>query len=604
MQKANQILQAIRKMGEKQIPLTRVYRNLFREELFLLAYDKVGRNKGALTPGSAGETADGMTMDIIRRIIQDLRYERFRFRPARRTHVPKKSGGQRSLGTPDFPEKLVQEVLRLILEAYYEPRFRDSSHGFRKERGIHTALKRITQKFRGTAWLIEGDIRGCFDNIDHDVLLDILSKDIQDGRLLNLIRLSLKAGAVEEWKYLPSYSGTPQGGVLSPLLSNIYLHELDVFIEDVLIPKYTCGATRERCSNPQYKRVQSKLQAARRRGDIELVQQLEQAQRQLPSQDTHDPNFRRLSYVRYADDFLLGIIGTKAEAEVVKTEIGTFLKDQLRLEMNTSKTLITHARTEHARFLGYAISIYLSNSKLSRSRTKKGRRRSVNGLVRLGIPYGLTKECAKRYQRGGKPVSEPLLVFHTDAHIINTYQERFRGLANFYQYAVDRFRLYEVRHVMQAALVKTLAHKHRMGATRVYQKYRGRREVDGKVYRTLEAEFDTPHGKRSSHWGAVPLTTIKVGTGVIEDTRHRETWMARPSDLIQRLQAEQCELCGATGPCEVHHVRKLADLKKPGRKMKPAWMQRMIAIRRKTLVVCFKCHRDIHAGRPTPIKRK
>jgi len=603
MQTANQILQAIHKMGVKGIPLTRIYRCLCNEELFLIAYDRVGRNKGALTPGSAGETADGMTLNLIRRIIEDLRHERFRFRPVRRTNIPKKSGGQRSLGVPDFPEKLVQEVLRLILEAYYEPRFRNSSHGFRKGRGIHTALTHITRKFRGTRWFIEGDIRGCFDSIDHDVLLRILSRDIQDGRLLNLIRLGIKAGAVDEWKYLPSYSGTPQGGVLSPLLSNIYLHELDAFIEDVLIPRYTRGASKGRRMNPEYSRVHTQLETAHRRGDAKLVKQLEQVQRQLPSQDTHDPDFRRLSYVRYADDFLLGLIGTKAEAETVKAEIAVFLKEQMRLEMSTSKTLITHARTQKARFLGYAISIYLSNDKLSRSSHQKGRRRSINGLVRLGIPYGLTKELAMRYQRNGKSVSEPLLVFHTDAHIINTYQERYRGLANFYQYAVDRFRLYEMRHVMQAALVKTLAHKHHMGAGRVYEKYRRKREVEGKVYRTLETDFDTPRGKRTSYWGAVPLTTVKVGTGIIEDTRHREAWLAHPSDLVQRLQTGQCEMCGAIEPCEVHHVRKLADLNKPGRKPKPAWMQRMAAMQRKTLIVCFKCHRDIHAGRPTPINR-
>jgi group II intron reverse transcriptase/maturase len=230
MQNANQILQAIRKMGEKCIPLTRVYRSLFSEDLFLAAYGKIYSNQGALTPGPDNDTADGMSQERIRKLIEQLRFERFRFSPARRTCIPKKSGGKRPLGIPNFTDKLVQQVLKMILEAYYEPRFRESSHGFRPERGCHTALLRVHQKFQGTAWFIEGDIRGCFDNIDHEVLMVILSRDIQDGRLLNLIRQALKAGVLDDWKYHKTYSGTPQGGVLSPLLSNIYLHELDVYI--------------------------------------------------------------------------------------------------------------------------------------------------------------------------------------------------------------------------------------------------------------------------------------------------------------------------------------------------------------------------------------
>ncbi len=237
MQTADQILQAIRKLGEQRQPLTRIYRSLFNPQLYLAAYHKLSRNQGALTPGSENDTVDGMSLKRIRKLIADLREEQFRFRPARRIHIPKKSGGSRPLGLPNFTEKLIQEVLRMILEAYYEPRFRDSSHGFRTGRGCHTALTQIHQQFQGASWLIEGDIKGCFDNIDHQVLLDILSRDIQDGRLFNLIRMSLDAGVLEDWVYHRTYSGTPQGGVLSPLLANIYLHELDTFIEETIVPQ-------------------------------------------------------------------------------------------------------------------------------------------------------------------------------------------------------------------------------------------------------------------------------------------------------------------------------------------------------------------------------
>ncbi len=602
MQKANQILQAIRKLGVKRLPLTRVYRNLFCEELYLAAYDKIRRNKGALTSGSAGETADGYGTEDIRKVIELLRNERFYFRPSRRIHIPKKSTGTRPLGIPDFSEKLVQEVLRMVLEAYYEPRFRESSHGFRPERGCHTALTTLKQKFIGTNWFIEGDIKGCFDNIDHEVLMNLLSRDIHDGRFLNLIRLALKAGYMEEWEYHQTYSGTPQGGVLSPLLSNIVLHELDTYIEDVLIPLYSRG--KERHYNKEYCRIRQRGVEARKRGNYDLAEQYARQYRQLPSQDTRDPHFRRLKYVRYADDFILGFIGPKSEAEAIKTAIGTFLRDKLHLTLSEDKTLITHARTEYAKFLGYAVSVQHQNDKLTTKPDSPLKRRSVNGIVRLGIPAGLVAEHAKRYQRQGRSISEATLVFRSDAEIIETYQRRFQGLAEYYKYAVDRKRLIKLKYIMEQALVRTLAEKFKTHIRTIYRQYHATMIVDNLEYKTLALEVPTKKGTRLISWGGVPLKVVKVGYETIEDRPRFELKLSR-TDLIQRLQANTCELCGSQQQVEVHHVRKLANLKQSwaGRKEKPQWVTRMIAIQRKTLVVCHKCHVDIHAGRPTPNSR-
>jgi len=603
MQKANQILQAIRKLGEKRIPLTRVYRNLYCEELYLAAYDKIRRNKGALTPGTEDDTADGFSIRDVRKLIELLRNEQFYFRPSKYTEIPKKHKGKRPLGIPNFTEKLMQEVLRMVLEAYYEPRFRESSHGFRPERGCHTAMTDLKRKFVGTTWFIEGDIKGCFDNIDHEILMEILARDIHDGRLLNLIRLGLQAGYMKEWEYHKTYSGTPQGGVLSPLLSNIVLHELDVYIEDVLKPQHTRG--KERRTNPEYQRVTRQIRKARQQNDTERVDSLTQQRRQLPRGKTDDPNYRRLKYIRYADDFILGYIGSKPEAVAIKQAIGVFLRDKLNLTMSNEKTLITHARTEHARFLGYAISVQQANDKIARNQANQSQLRSVNGTIRLGVPYGLATEKAKRYQRGGKPVGEPTLLFHSDAQIIESFQRRFRGLAEYYKYAVDRIRLGELQYVMEVSLVKTLAEKYKISVRQVYRKYRSKLEVDGFEYKTLAVEVPTTRGTRLINWGAIPLKVVKVGLEPIEDRKPFELKYAR-TDLIQRLQANTCELCGSHNNIEVHHVRKLADLKHrwAGRKSKPKWVVRMIAIQRKTLVVCQKCHVDIHAGRPTPNSRE
>lgn len=605
MQKANQILQAIRKMGEHRIPLTRVYRNLFSEDLFLAAYGKIYRNEGALTPGiDPTDTADGMSLDIIHNIIEKLRKEQYRFRPARRMTIPKKSGGARGINAPGFSDKLVQEALRLMLEAYYEPRFRESSHGFRAGRGCHTALQHVHTKFQGAKWLIEGDIKGCFDNINHAVLLNILSRDIQDGRLLNLIRLGLEAGFAEYWTYHKTYSGTPQGGILSPILANIYMHELDEHIEDVLIPQYTRG--KQRATNPDYRRYEWPIKCARKQGNDALAHKLEQERRQIPFGVVNDPTYRRLSYVRYADDFILGFAGSKSEAIAIKEAIRTFLQQRLKLTLSEEKTLITHAQTEKARFLGYAVSIYQADDKLTRRTNSKTKGRSINGGVRLGVPYGLTNEKAKQYQENGKVVSERRLLDYSDTHIIDVFQSRFRGIAEYYKYATDRCHLRKLQYIMQIALVKTLAHKYRISASQVYRKYRGKLTVDNHDYTTLQLEVPTKHGSRLIYWGAIPLRTVKIGQAqLLHDQQYQEQFK-NTVDLLVRLKADVCELCGSTDRCQVHHIRKLAELKKrwAGRKEKPRWVTRMIAMQRKTLIVCFRCHRDIHNGVPTPIKRE
>ena len=603
MQKAEQILQAMCKMGEKRTPLTRAYRSLFSEDLFLAAYDKIARNRGALTAGTENDTADGMNLARIQKIIEQLRNEQFRFHPTRRIRIPKKSGGTRPLGLPNFTDKLVQEVLRMVLEAYYEPRFRDCSHGFRPGRGCHTALTNLHYKFKGAAWFIEGDIRGCFDNIDHETLMAILARDIQDGRLLNLIRMGLEAGYMEDWQYNRTYSGTPQGGILSPLLANIYLNELDAYIEDVLIPQNTCGE--KRAPNLEYYRMGYYIQCARKAGEAKQANELVQLRRKMPSQDVNDPNFRRLQYIRYADDFILSFIGTKLEAEAIKTAIGAFLKEKLHLELSASKTLITHSRTEHARFLGYDISVYHADDKISPRTGTITKTRSINGCIRLGIPFGKVNELKKRYFRGEKPIHEAGLLAFSDAQIMDVYQQRFRGVAEYYKYATDRSELRNLKYVMEVALTKTLANKFKTSVPKIYRKYGGKRAIDGYTYKVLAVEVPTKNGTRYIYWGGIPLKVIKPGMEPIDDNMgRRNVAFSSRTDLIQRLQANECEVCGKQGFCEVHHIHKLADLKNRwrGRKEKPDWVIRMISMQRKTLVVCEKCHVLIHGGKPLPIR--
>ena len=344
MQKAEVVLGVLRERGRKGLPLTQLYRQMFNRDLYLLAYGNIYSNKGAMTPGASAETADGMSEEKIDQIIGPMRHERYRFSPARRVYIPKKNRKLRPLGLPSWSDKLVGEVVRLLLEAYYEPGFSDLSHGFRKGRGCHTALRKIHDTWTGTAWFIEGDISDCFGSLSHEILLGILAEKIHDQRFLRLIRNMLKAGYLEDWEYRETLSGCPQGGVVSPILSNIYLHKLDEFIEQELIPQYTRGTSRK--DNPEYKRIQRQLAAARRHGDRAAARDLGKQLRRLPSKDPMDPGYRRLQYVRYADDHILGFIGPKAEAEEIKAKLAAFLRETLGLELNQQKTLITHARTQ------------------------------------------------------------------------------------------------------------------------------------------------------------------------------------------------------------------------------------------------------------------
>jgi len=250
MRNADTILGLIRERGSKGLPLERVYKLLYEKDLYLKAYGRIYGNKGAMTHGVTDETPDGMSLEKIDAIIEALRYERYQWLPARRAYIPKKNGKKRPLGMPVWSDKLLQEVIRLILEAYFEPQFSDHSHGFRPKRGCHTALREVYNKWKGTVWFIEGDISQCFDRLDHELLLNALEKHIHDGRFIAFMRGLLDAGYMEEWTFNQTLSGVPQGGVVSPILSNILLDTLDKFVETILIPKYTKGAKKKQKTEP------------------------------------------------------------------------------------------------------------------------------------------------------------------------------------------------------------------------------------------------------------------------------------------------------------------------------------------------------------------
>jgi group II intron reverse transcriptase/maturase len=485
---------------------------------------------------------------------------------------------------PGWNDKLLQEVIRQVLSAYYEPQFSNASHGFRPGRGCHTALQHILLNWKGTKWFIEGDIKGCFDNIDHSKLLEVIGRNIKDERLLKLLKGMLDVGYMEDWRYHKTYSGTPQGGVISPLLANIFLNELDAFVENELIPQYTRGKRRE--ENPKYKQLGHEIEKAKRNRDIKLYRELVKRRRKLPSQAPDDPGFRRLKYTRYADDFLLGFIGPKSEAEEIKRKLGEFL-GTLGLTMSEEKTLTTHATLGCARFLGYDISMAKEDSRI------KNKRRTINGTPIFRVPREVAREARKRYMRNGKPYHRTELLHRSDYDIVVTYNLEFQGLVNYYLMAHNvAAKLYPVKYVYLQSLVKTLAAKHKRPVTWVYSRWYRKQDNGIKaLVVTIPRENQKP---LVAKFGAKPIRFDK--RAVIGD--RRPTPMMGRSELVRRLLANECELCGSSKDIRVHHVRKLKDLKRryKGRSAPPEWVAEMIRIRRKTLVVCAQCHRRIHAG--------
>jgi group II intron reverse transcriptase/maturase len=452
MQNAETVLDVLRERGRQGLPLEELYRQLFNPQLYLLAYGRIYSNKGAMTPGPDAETADGMTMGKIERIIDAVRHERYRFRPVRRRYIPKKDGKQRPLGLPAWSDKLLGEVVRLLLEAYYEPQFSVHSHGYRPRRGCHTALREVARTWTGTTWFIEGDISRCFDRLDHQVMLRTLGEKIHDNRLLRLIGQMLQAGYLQNWVWNTTLSGVPQGGVVSPILSNIYLDRLDKFVETALLPEYTRGVLRRH--NLEYDRAKGAAFRARRRGDYAAARALREQQHSLPSLDPLDPGYRRLRYVRYADDVLLGFTGPKAEAEEIKRRLAQFLDEDLNLELSEEKTLVTHARTGAARFLGYEITTHHANQKLTAGR------RATNGGIWLRVPGDVIKAKCARYMQGGKPAERPGLMNEPDYAIISRYGAEYRGIVQYYLLAGDVGRLDRLHWVMLTSLLKTLAGKY------------------------------------------------------------------------------------------------------------------------------------------------
>ena len=577
----------------------RLYRLLFNEELFYVAYQKIASNGGSTTKGSDGRSIDGMSLARIETLIASLKDESYQPHSSRRVHIPKKNGKTRPLGIPAFEDKLVQEVVRMILEAIYEGHFETTSHGFRPKRSCHTALLHIQKTFNGAKWFIEGDIKGFFDNIDHDVLVGILRERISDDRFIRLIRKFLKAGYVEDWTFHNTYSGTPQGGIVSPILANIYLDKLDKYVKEYIQhfdkgTKRRPGKESNNLANER-KRTVRKLKKVKdgteKAALVARLKAIEQERAAFPNGDEMDESYRRLKYIRYADDFILGVIGSKEEAQRIKEDIKSFLSASLALELSEEKTLITHTG-KSAKFLGYEITVTRDNHQ--RRDVRGCLRRTYGKRVRLNVSMATLRDKLLEYGameiklRNGKEVWKPKcrsgLIFNDDLEILDRYNRETVGFCNYYLIANNCVVLHNFRYIMEYSMYKTFAGKYRSTVRKINKKYRY-----NKLF-TVKYEQKGAIKSRTFY-----KTSFKRRTTAFNGSCDIEPYSIADvsrTNLTDRLKAEKCELCGATGKLIMHHVRNLKDLKG-----KESWERLMSARKRKTIALCPSCHRLRHLGK-------
>lgn len=582
----------------------RLYRNLYNPEFYWLAYKNIYANTGSMTAGADGTTIDGMSDERIAKIIASLRDRSYQPKPARREYIAKKNSNKmRPLGIQSGNDKLVQEVVKLILESIYEPVFSKHSHGFRPNKSCQTALQQIQRTFTGANWFVEGDIHACFDSFNHHTVIALLRKRIEDESFIQLIWKFLKAGYMEQWTYNRTYSGVPQGSGVSPVLANIYLHELDKFMEEyaeifsrgqkrLINPEYNKSLKRAAYYRRMGKQMWEDLSPEQRKERNRTLKTLEAKQRMLSPSLPLDDSYKRVQYVRYADDFIIGVIGSKTDAEQIKQDVGQFLKDVLDLEMSDTKTKVTHTG-DRARFLGYDITV--SRSQELKTSTAGYKLRSNTGVVKLLVPREKWVNKLLEYNaikikinENGKERFVALhrgkLVNLSDIEILTRYNAEVRGLYNYYAIANDSYKIGRFANLMKYSMYKTFACKYKTNVREIKRRY-----CVGDLF---TVPYETKTGTKTTTFyrdGFKRKETATKFDNVSELPQY--TKYAKTNTLKQRVERHACELCGKDcRNLEIHQVKKLKDMKGHS-----DWEFLMRKRRRKTIVVCPDCHKRIHS---------
>ena len=542
----------------------------------LAAYNKIKSYPGNSTPGSDETTLDGLDLKWFKETNRALGSGAFQFKPARRVEIPKPKGGTRPLGVASPREKVVQESIRMVLEAVFEPSFKDCSHGFRPKKSCHTAHNDIKMKFAAVNWFIEGDISKCFDTFDHSLLIAAVSKRIPDPQFIQLLYKALKAGYLFQGKLFQSPTGTPQGSVISPILCNVYLQALDCFMEE-LISKFNIGKRRK--TDPAYRKL------TRMPGRTTKVHK-----EGRNSKMGKDIDYKRARYVRYADDFLIGVIGSKEDCIEIRKTVADFLRNELKMELNLEKTKITHAATERARFLGMELRITPNDKKPYRQIVRGNQTYLARTTTRPQLLAPISDIIAKLRERGmvrkgfsatrwGKAIPFEI------GQIVNLMRSIWLGLWNFYGIADNAHKLGVVFNLVRMSCVLTLASKLKLKTKAAVFKKFGRNltiTVNEKGGKRTIAQFEgRPSLVRKRNLprpGLDPLIQVEQLT--------KATYRSRA------LMNSNCLICKREENIEMHHLKHIRTI---GIKL-DYWGKMMARMNRKQIPVCRACHNEIHRG--------
>ncbi|KIL75481.1 reverse transcriptase/maturase family protein [Bacillus badius] len=570
-------LDVIRNASQKGNTITDCYRLMYNKKLWITAYAKLYPNPENLTKTTANETIDGFSLQRIDDIIERLKAGTFRFASVRAVYPPKSNGKKRPLRTSNVNDKLVQEVMRMVLENVYEPIFSTNSHGFREGRSCHTALSQIRNTWKGLTWCIKGNTKGFFDHIDHTVLLKLISKKINDRRFLLLIHNALTSGVMEGWTYYKTCSGTPQGGIISPILANIYLHEFDLFMEKQMkeFDKGKVRASHEEdlkirsaisTLSQKIKRLDGRNRNSHWQGREELVltiQELKAKQVKVHSADPIDKNYQRMKYVRYADDFVIGMAGSKQSAVKMKETSRYFLEKELRLELSGQKIIVTHLENSIP-FLGYEFYLW-SERRVKRDSYKNQKhllkKRTLSGAIKLEIPEKKIRVFASKNGYGNvdnfKIMHRAKLLNNSELEILHTYNTELRGIANYYKLADNYHYLGKLFYLAESSFIKTIANKRKSTSRKVANSMRTHKQGGVCLVRRDQHGNEKPHPflklkDLPKHKGAVKADSPDI------DILVNAMKYSGGMECEQRLLANQCEVCGTTeGQMEAHPVGKL-----------------------------------------------
>ena len=589
---------AIRKLSQKDTKW--IHRDIFRilrkNEIWVAAYEKLKGNKGALTPGITPETMDGMSLERLNRLKINVCSGEYEFKPVKLTYIPRPDGRKRPLGLPTANDKIVQEIMRMILEAIYEPVFREESFGFRTNLGCHDALNHVEQKFRWVDYVIEGDIEQAYPTIDHNILIKFLKKRIDDRRFINLIKNLLRSGVLDEERIRWSKVGVPQGSIVSPILANIYYHELDEYVQILKEQYETPESKRNKKKSPAYKNLEykiSKISEEMRSHEPQtyerqkLAKQLKSLRSERLQIDSLKNKTIRIEYVRYADDWMIGLAGDRKLANIIKEKISFFMKDTLGQKLHPIKTKITNLRKGNAHFLGY--DIFLPKNRPISSYKGKGVKTIRRGQPRLRFDLPVMKITNRYAERGYlkkkpngiRPISKASYTVLEDHVIVSHYRSLWLGLLNYYSGCTNRGRLQYIHYLLHMSCAMTLGHRHRMSCSQVFKKYGKILKVKIKnTGKTVSFPYKTKWKLNERKW----LRGKKVE---IPNYSFVKNLVSRSSLGLP------CAICDSDeGPIEMHHVK---HVRKQGYRYK-GFHHQMALLNRKQIPLCCDCHKKVHAG--------